>query len=183
MVTDEDAALAARFQRLSEDELLAVVGKDREAYTEDAIRLAWIELRRRGIESMPAMRARPAMTEEPAQAPSRELGTKWIGVYAAIVGPLAVLGPLVQLVLGTSGAEVVAAQMPLAGLGVAVAYGVLKRRAWGWYVNWLLLVLTAGAGLLTGAGFGIIVLWCVPNGIYFARRRHLFVPGAGSSNG
>jgi hypothetical protein len=47
----DETYAAVRFAQLSNDELLAVVGPDREDYEERAIELARSELRRRGVDS------------------------------------------------------------------------------------------------------------------------------------
>jgi hypothetical protein len=67
-------------------------------------------------------------------------------------------------------------QLPLSTLQGALAYGLLKRRVWAWYLNWafllLLLLLPAffrGAAAILGP-LPLVAL----NAIYFAKRKQLF---------
>jgi len=169
---------AERFARLSDAELLAVVGKDREDYTERALELAQIELDRRGVSGAePGMAAQPEVVfaAKKIRAAAAPLGVVWLGIYTALVGMAAVGTPMAMLVLDGPSSPDLLPQIPISAFQCAVAYGLSKRRAWGWYLNWVLLAVTLG---LPGSGgalgaVGRLVMVAL-NGVYFAKRRALF---------
>ena len=166
---------AARFAKLSTDELRAVIGRDRGDYEEQAIELARRELSGRGLD--------PYDVAPPASAPEsdrpRPQGVAWLDVYTALAAMQAVARPVTHLVvLGSAWSEVLTIDLPLSLLQGAVAYGLRERRAWGWYLNWpclFLVIFASTAGQSAFAGLaGLVAL--VLHGIYFAKRRSLFIP-------
>ncbi|WP_438003381.1 hypothetical protein WME89_31375 [Sorangium sp. So ce321] len=175
----DDIYVAARFAQLSNDDLLAVVGPDREDYEERAIELARIELRRRGVDSTSFRSPDPAAPAASAERAQARLGVRWLEIYAALLGTAAIGGVVVQVVVGAEVAGILMVQLPLSALQGALAYGLLKRRLWAWYLNWafLLLLLLLPAFLRRAAAILGPLPLVVLNSIYFAKRRQLFGSG------
>jgi hypothetical protein len=176
IVAVDTAYLTKRFAGLSDDQLIAIVGKDRDDYAEEALELAWHELHERGIERAAVEGAsRPGPEERVALRPAA-LGEGWLDLYAALAGVSAIGSPLAAVILGSHLTWLLMLQLPLSALQGAVAYGLRKRRLWGWRLNWALLVVVPAASLLLRPTSGVLALvWSVLNGVYFAKRRRLFV--------
>jgi len=174
MTTIDDEYATARFAALSDAQLAAVVREQRDDYTERALELAAAELERRGVEPsrLVALQAE-APSAALARSHGRAVGERWLDVYAALLGMSAVAAPLMQLLLSTAPLWALVVQVPVSVFQLAVALGLRKRRAWGWYLNWLSLLVVFLAASINGAAVGALI-WVLLNTVYFARRRRLF---------
>jgi len=128
----------------------------------------------------------------------KQLPIKWLVVYTYGLIPAAIVLSLAYVVAALAGLDTslfqdVGASPPglfalvrialMLPLRVVQFIGLHRRRMWGWYLNYILLVL----GVLLGSSrwaedvetyMGSVALggfvWLLPNAIYFRRRKHLF---------
>ncbi len=111
-----------------------------------------------------------------------DLPLNWFKFYTYIRLPLSFFVGLVVLL--TSGDVVVAfgSALWLVFLGF-VFWGLKERKGWGLSTNYVLLIVeplvqalsrTDSAAVFFGVAFVLLVIWTLPNYIYFKKRRHLF---------
>ncbi len=119
-----------------------------------------------------------------------KLQIRWLTFYTYIRLPVGALGLLINVFSGSTSGDIAIVSILGAALAICVTIGLHKNRVWGWKLNWLQLGSEAlffaifyGPGLNPGEiGVGysflylliIIVVWVLPNGIYFRKRRDLF---------
>lgn len=137
--------------------------------------------------------SRTGSTEQQKQPP-----IKWLVVYTYALIPAAIVLSLAYVVAALAGLDTslfqdVGAPPPgsfavgrlalMLPLHVVLFIGLHRRRLWGWYLNYVVLVL----GVLLGPSrwaedietyIGVVALggfvWLLPNVVYFNRRKHLF---------
>lgn len=122
------------------------------------------------------------------------IGTRWLTFYTYIFLPFRILAGFVPVLaqydkLREKGYNVAITFPDLApaiifGIFIVVVlYGVHKRFMWGWICNWIFLgATTLGSPLSTTKEIGpyivavviLILIFFVPNYIYFKRRKILF---------
>jgi hypothetical protein len=99
--------------------------------------------------------------------------------FLSYIMPWTILGFGVITSLNDPGADKFALTITMAlcaAMSVPLWYGVSRRRAWGWYYAFAVLIFNAGAALIfngTASGVGslvVLLLWS----IYLAKRRHMF---------
>jgi len=128
----------------------------------------------------------------------KQLPIKWLVVYTYGLIPVGIVAAVAYLVAALTGLDTSLFQdigAPPSGsfamgrlalmlpLHVVLFIGLHRRRLWGWYLNYVVLVL----GVLLGPSrwaedvetyIGVVALggfvWLLPNAIYFNRRKHLF---------
>jgi hypothetical protein len=128
----------------------------------------------------------------------KQLPIKWLVVYTYGLIPVAIVLSLAYVVAALAGLDTslfqdVGASPPgsfalvrialMLPLRVVQFIGLHRRRMWGWYLNYIVLVLGVLLGssrwaedvetYMGGVAIGVIV-WLLPNAIYFNRRKHLF---------
>ncbi len=132
----------------------------------------------------------PEESKQVREAYLKDIGTKWLWFYTYIRIPLSVLTLLSSFPGGLS-------TLPgLIYLGFIVLLicnfvGLSGRKAWGYKLNWCVLgveCLLAPFGVISEGSFGgqldfltysvvlaiVILIWLVPNAIYFSKRKGLF---------
>jgi len=122
--------------------------------------------------------------------PTKLLPTRWLTFHACVRLPL---GGLICL------GNAIHAPSPWIGLlliaysffAVVLAFGIVGRRYWAWLLNWLVLLaefFACAARMYYGRPAGppaeplvgcllvllFTIFWCVPNSVYFWKRRILF---------
>ena len=174
--------IRGKMAALTDDELLRVVTIEAQDYRQEAIDLAWAELRRRGIEApSPAeiQRIQQQSAEERKNAPLEQV--RWLKFYIFLIA-CDLVTALYHFILGSGQLGVGwrafgACRIVLLGF---LLPGMIRRKAWGYYLNWLQIAMTVY--LLTvrwSAWWGLPValsVWALPNFIYFRKRRQLFMP-------
>jgi len=144
--------------------------------------------------SPPTQAIPPAITTAQPPISSKQLGTKWFTFWAYINLPImGGLGVLVAIVLATKIFWLGAAFFVICAPYLAAAYGLHKRKAWGWRLNWLTIAINCINGLVPNSldTFGdpitsrvlaevavravvVSAIWVLPNIIYWRKRRFMF---------
>lgn len=168
--------LRNRIINLSDDDLLKLVKIDYADYTEEALKIAEEEIKKRKISDMGE--------EKIEELSKQEIPIKWLNFYTYFRLPAGVVLGLIQaFVIGES--KVIFLSIILSLLPIFVFIGLRNRRLWGWKLNWVLLGLEALAFPLQLEQVDsislylvfivlICLVWVLPNYIYFKKRRHLF---------
>lgn len=126
----------------------------------------------------------------PESLPPTDMPMQWFKFYAYISIPLGLLISLI-LIFTLSGFAGWITFVNIILLG-ALFYGLYHRKLWAWYLNFPILIIegfskafnTTRRGAVDydftdGVGWVIFIVvtlvWVIPNWIYFAKRKHLFV--------
>ena len=167
---------------LTDDELLRVVTIEAKEYRKEAIDIAWAELRRRGIDAPSPQeieKAQQQSAEDKQNAPLRQL--RWLKFYILLIAcdSAATLYSFIQDFGQTSFGWLSFRSCQL-GLLCFLLPGMIRRKPWAYYLNWLYIALTAYTLTVwcTGSRWGLPVflpIWALPNFIYFRKRRRLFL--------
>jgi hypothetical protein len=170
-------------EALTDDELLKVVTVEAHDYRQEAIDVAWAELRRRGIQA-PSPQEIETIHKQTAEdrrsAPLRKL--RWLKFYIFVItlDAAAVLYSLV-VEFGAASAGWLIVRSSQVGLLGFLLPGMIRRTAWAYYLNWIYLALTVYSWSMRQSNmwWSLLVsfwIWAVPNFIYFRNRRQLFMP-------
>ena len=175
--------IRGRIAAMTDDELLKVVTVEAGDYRKEALDVAWAELRRRGIEA-PSPQEVEKFQQQSAKdrqdAPLRNV--RWLKFYIFFIA-VDLLGELYFVIrdlgsLSTGWLVLRACELGLMGV---LLPGMIKRKGWAYYLNWIYLATTVSTmsyRSLTGWR-GLLfyfAIWAVPNVIYFRKRRRLFFP-------
>lgn len=169
---------------LTDDELRRVVTIEAQEYRKEAIDIAWAELRRRGIDA-PAPQEIEKMAQDKQNTPLRQL--RWLKFYIFLIAcdSAAALYSFVQD-FGQPSAGWLAFRSCQLGLLCFLLPGMIRRKPWAYYLNWLYVALTvytltawwtrSSWGPYSWWGLAIFFpIWALPNFIYFRKRRRLFL--------
>jgi len=114
---------------------------------------------------------------------NKELPIRWLKFFTYIRIPLGIVMILIQT-LSLKNFFVILINLLFCSYGGLVIYGLHKRKFWGWILVLILIVLETillslrylEISLKFFFGYLIIVffVWCLPNLIYFNKRKHLF---------
>ncbi|MDC3953141.1 hypothetical protein [Polyangium jinanense] len=162
------AYAAARFAEMSDEQLRAVVGPAREDYTEEARALAAAELQKRGAR---VDRKKLSIARRVQEDP--RLGFSWLNYYPALLGMSGVGTAFIAAQTFWEGRSSLIAFLVTAlqcSFVVTVAVLLSRRRAFGYYLHW---VLPVAAIFLHYAPFAL--LWVVGNQVYLYRHRRVFL--------
>jgi hypothetical protein len=167
---------------LTDDELLRVVTIEAQDYRKEAIDIAWAELRRRGIDApspQEIVRIEQRSAEDQQNAPLRQL--RWLKFYTFVIAAdsAAALYSFIRDV-GQISVGWLAFRSCQLGLLCFLLPGMIRRKAWAYYLNWLYIALTVYtlAARWSTSRWALPVffsIWAVPNFIYFRKRRRLFL--------
>lgn len=122
------------------------------------------------------------------------IGIKWLIYWAYIHLPFTgIIGVGIGLFLVNQIAWLGFIVIAICAPYLAASIGIYKRKAWGWWLNWLTIALNSVNGLVPNsyetigdpitsqvAGefavrlFFVLIIWILPNFIYWRKRRHLF---------
>ena len=124
--------------------------------------------------------------------PGTPLPTQWLKFYTNVRIPFGILYTLFVLppaVAHETSRIVAVVNIALTGAGVTLLlflfFGLRRRRAWGWRLNWVVLVLetltfpiqrTSDATSAICFFCVVLVCWFWPNAVYFRKRRSMFEP-------
>ncbi|MCU1283463.1 MAG: hypothetical protein JWM53_7009 [bacterium] len=160
----------------TDEELREIVRRRAAEQSDEAIAAAWNELRIRGITGVPGADARALAVSDAADLP-----TRWLTFYTYFLPTGAAVRCLRQLLQGAPTNAAITFVSLLLPFSV-LAYGLYRRRLWGYRLNILFLAVDlvgcALVGLrqpLAGAvlvGFVLLLTWA--NYVYFKKRIHLF---------
>lgn len=124
----------------------------------------------------------------------RGIGTKWLRFWTYVNLPLTGgLGVLVGIALLSQAFWLGAALVLVSLLYLAAAFGLHKRRHWGWQLNWVTIAINALNGIIPNSlesfsdplearvlgemavrAVVVLLIWVLPNLIYWRKRRSLF---------
>ena len=144
--------------------------------------------------SRPVQVTPPATVAAQALISKKQLGTKWFTFWTYINLPImGGLGVLVAIALATKIFWLGAALFVICVPYLAAAYGLHKRKVWGWRLNWLTIAINCVNGLVPNSleTFGdpitsrvlaevavravfVSIVWVLPNIIYWRKRRFMF---------
>jgi|GEM_PF-2186820 len=171
-----------RMSKLPNDELIRILNIDFDNYREEVIEIVKEELKKRDIKEIDADKI-----EELRKSKLEEVPTGWLEFYNywlipggiffnLIIAPLTIQieYPGVMFIFGLIWSILLA----------FLLYGLHKRRLWGWKLNWVVLVIGVLLNSLEYYTMGVIfyfvvlilgvLIWVLPNYVYFKKRRHLF---------
>ena len=167
---------------LTDEELLRVVTIEAQDYRKEAIDIAWAELRRRGIDApspQEIVRIEQRSAEDQQNAPLRQL--RWLKFYIFVIAADAAAA-LYSFIrdFGQISVGWLAFRSCQLGLLCFLLPGMIRRKAWAYYLNWLYIALTVYAltAWSSTSWWGPPVffsIWALPNFIYFSKRRRLFL--------
>jgi hypothetical protein len=166
-----------RMVRCSDGELREIVTTQAHAHSDNEMSAAWRELRLRGIADVPNANTR-------GQAGASELPTRWLTFYAWWT-PIAEALRLKRLLTAGAFTSAAATFLLLVVPACVLWYGLRRRRLWGYRLNLVVLGYELVAGVLysverlhspRGAAMVLLImlLWVVPNYVYFKKRADLF---------
>lgn len=175
--------IRGRIAELTDDELRRVVTVEAGDYRKEALDVAWAELRRRGIEA-PSPQEVEKLQQQSAKdrqdAPLRQV--RWLKFYICLIA-VDLVGAVYLLIrdFGALSAGWLALRACALGVMGVLLPGMIKRKWWAYYLNWLYLAMTVSTmSYRSLAGWrGLLfyfAIWAVPNVIYFRKRRQLFLP-------
>ncbi|MDI1447965.1 hypothetical protein [Polyangium sp. 6x1] len=167
------AYAAARFAKMTDEELSSVVGSAREDYTEEALELAAAELQKRST-SVYRGKVDPgelSIARRAQQDPRHEFS--WLNYYPALLGMGGVGTAFIAAQAfweGSSSLIVLLVAALRCSFVVTVAVLLSRRHAFGYYLHW---VLPAAAIFVPHAPFALF--WTVANQVYLYRNRRVFL--------
>lgn len=178
--------IRGRIAALTDDELLKVVTVETQDYRKEALDIAWAELRRRGIEA-PSPQEIEKLQQQSAQdrrdAPLRQV--RWLKVYIFIVavGLVGAVDVFIRDFRAISAGWLAFRACEIGLLGVLLP-GMIRRKGWAYYLNWIYLALTVYTMSFPSSKWWwwwwdplfYFAIWALPNFIYFRKRRRLFFP-------
>jgi hypothetical protein len=175
--------IRGRMAALTDDELLRVVTIEAQDYRTEAIDIAWAELRRRGIEApspRDVERIQQRDTEERRNAPLQKI--RWLKFYIFFIA-VDLVGAVyffIRDVRLLSAGWLISRSCQLGLLGFLLP-GMIRRKGWAYYLNWLYLAVTVYTMSTRSSAVWwslplYSLVWAVPNFIYFRKRRQLFSP-------
>lgn len=163
---------------MTDDDLVAAVTLERDDYVPRALELANDELKRRGVD-VPARSAEVAVAHaRRASRGQKKLGTRWLEIHARLLLVSAVAMPVLHL-LTPDAALPLELTLALSVIRGFAGVGLVQRRRWGYYFNFVALFSTFIAGLARPSAATAIawLAWMLVNAVYFVRRQHLFTAG------
>ena len=174
--------IQGKMAALTDDELLRVVTIEAQDYRNEAIDIAWAELRRRGIDApspQETAKIQQQRAEDKQNAPLRQL--RWLRFYIFVMGAdsAVALYSIIQDFGQNSSVGWLAGRACRLALLCFLLPGIIRREAWAYYLNWLYIALTAYTLTVSWSAswWGLPVffsIWALPNFIYFRKRRRLF---------
>jgi hypothetical protein len=160
-----DEMMRERFAAMTDGELARVLA-EQDGWVLEALALAREEVARRPSATYRDVPGLAASSAPPARV-------EWGDVYAALLAVGAVGRPIAAVVVG---ADVTWLMMVQSVAFCVVAWGLRTRRAFAWWLNWVILLLAGVAFLNAGLVGAVIALaWVGANGRYFLRRRSLYI--------
>jgi len=120
-----------------------------------------------------------------------DLPVRWLNFYIYVRVPLCMVRSLlffgISLLMFAEEPAVLVFMGVLTGIDIGLSIflfiGLHRRRVWGWRLNWVVLVLEVFLRPLDRAEDAVmyivfliaaLLLWLLPNAIYFSKRRQLF---------
>ena len=140
----------------------------------------------------------PEESKQVSEAYLKQLGTKWLWFYTYIRMPSGILGLLGELgtinELAKKDALSLLVSLMYSGLLILLIcniVGLSRRTAWGYKLNWCVLavecLVAPFSAIPEGSVLGqfyfltyslvlaiVLLIWLLPNVIYFRKRKHLF---------
>jgi hypothetical protein len=168
---------------LTDDELRKVVTIEAQDYRKEAIDIALAELQRRGIEApspQEIQKIQQQSAEDQRDAPLQKV--RWLKFYIFVMaGELVVALYFLIMEFGAIRAGWLAYRLCLLALLGFLLPGMIRRKGWAYYLNWLYIAWTACMMSIrwSTAWWSLPIyfaIWAVPNFIYFKKRRRLFGP-------
>src|SRR5687768_15703248 len=154
---------------MSDNELARILEDNRDEYSDEALELVRAEIRDR------AGRGDVGPEENvEAEEPVRASKVSWMDVYIALLGAGAVGGPI-ALLLFFERSQWWA--IPFYLMVGAVAVGLHRRRAWAYYLNFVVLLINTSVAARSAPGFLAGLAWLIANFWYFGKRRRQFFWG------
>lgn len=163
---------------LSDLELSKMVFEEHSNYREDALEIAKKELARREI-NQENYRDIDIPLED---CPPKELGISWMRFYVYISIPYGIISRFYEAYDNSFWPNYLIVGISFI-VSVFTIYGMHKWKIWGWNLNIILLILSAfvfpvlrAKNIDSYLSFAVtkLLIWCIPNFIYFWRRIKLF---------
>jgi hypothetical protein len=176
----------------TDEELVLIANSTSSEYRQEVIDYAKEELQKRGAMNISTEKAQEIIEQRGEERlkgwikeKEKGLPIKWLWFYIYVRLPFSFLLTLISIFFIPDLAVRVITLIittPFAILCVLVFVGLHKRRIWGWKLNWVLIgfemVLLVFREAETASSsipiFLSVILWVVPNSIYFSKRRILF---------